>query len=243
MTDLPSIVNILSALYTSQRTYSDILFALVQHVAGAALSTTFPILTPIRILVSAFDNATRAGLENFGSQIGQGVFHVAPEPIKLGDFFNEHYHQVLNNCRKAREELLPAIETNLTEIEPLLIAELHGSYGLELFFRFIKHIPGCWSTRIDLLDDIQDIIYSLRSSLRVVGACLDHVEQYARIVHACFLNKDWVARHRGRSDLRWCLRGTKQSVFKVAFVLPAHSRLPGYRPVYVFLVLFQLVTF
>ncbi|KAK0234350.1 hypothetical protein EDD85DRAFT_78644 [Armillaria nabsnona] len=128
--------------------------------------------------------------------------------------FNEHNHQVLNNCRQTREELLPAIEMNLAEMKPLLVTE---SYGLQLFFRFIKHIPGYWSTRIDLLNDIRDIILSLRSSLRVV-------KQDARLDHARLLDKNWVARHRGRSDLRWCLGETRWSV---SFVLPTHRQLPG----------------
>ncbi|KAK0431557.1 hypothetical protein EV421DRAFT_1742995 [Armillaria borealis] len=117
--------------------------------------------------------------QNLGSQ---GLFHVEPEPIKLGtDLFNEHIHQVLNNCRQAREELLPAIEMNLAEMKPLLVTELYGSYGLELFFWFMKHIPGYWSTRIDLLNDIRDIILSLRSLLRVV-------KQDARLDHARLLD-------------------------------------------------------
>ncbi len=239
MTNLPSIDNVLSTLYASQKTYSDILSALVQQVVDTAPSTTFPILTPIRFLVSAFDNATREAVRHLGSQLSQALLYVEPELVEdAAEYFNEHHHQVLNNCRQAREELLPAIEMDLTKMELLLLTELRGSCGLELFLRFIKHIPGCWSTRIDLLDDIQAIIYSLRSSVQVVMVCLDYIEQCARLVHARFLDEDWVDRHRGRSDLRQCLNGARWSVLDVSFVLPVHRQLPGYNPTYGFLALF-----
>ncbi|KAK0214675.1 hypothetical protein EDD85DRAFT_798865 [Armillaria nabsnona] len=64
------------------------------------------------------------------------------ETMKLGgDFSNEHIHHGLDNWRQARQELLTAIEKNLAEMKPLPVNELYGSYGRELSFRFIKHIP------------------------------------------------------------------------------------------------------
>ncbi|KAK0214677.1 hypothetical protein EDD85DRAFT_501532 [Armillaria nabsnona] len=242
MTKLHSITSVLSALYASQKSYSDALSTLVQH---SAPSTTFLILTPIRLLISLLDNATREVLRYFGLQLCQGILCVEPGPTPddVASLFNEQYHQVLDICRQTREDLLPAIDMDLTDIEPRLLAELRGSYGLEYFFRFIKHIPGCWSTRIDLLDDIHDIVYSIRSSLQVVAACLDHVEHYARLVHARLLDKHWVARNRGRSDLCWSLVGIMWSVLNMSSILPKHYQLPGYRPAYVFLVLFHLAVF
>ncbi|KAK0431564.1 hypothetical protein EV421DRAFT_164729 [Armillaria borealis] len=244
MTKLHSITSVLSALYASQKSHSDILSALVQHVVDAAPSTTFPILAPIRLLISLLDNATREVVRLFGSQLSQGLLCVDPELIEdAAGLFNEDYHQVLDICRQTREELFPAIEMNLTDMEPRLLADLRGSYGIEYFLRFIKHIPGCWSTRIDLLDDIHDIVYSMRSSVQVVMVCLDHVEQYARLVHARLLDNNWVARHRGRSDLCWCLHGIMCSVLDMSYILPVHRQLPGYLPTYVFLVLFHLAVF
>ncbi|PBK67951.1 hypothetical protein ARMSODRAFT_976237 [Armillaria solidipes] len=96
---------------------------------------------------------------------------------------------------------------NLTDMKLQLLTDLRRSYGIEYFLWFIKHIPGCWSTQIDLLDDIHDIVYSMRSLVQVVMVCLDHVKQYACLVHALLLDKDWAARNRGRSDLCWCLHG------------------------------------
>ncbi|KAK0218825.1 hypothetical protein IW262DRAFT_1387717 [Armillaria fumosa] len=238
MTNLPSVENMLSDLYASRKAYSSILSSLVQQVADAAPSTTFPILTPIRFLVSAFDNVTQKALWHLGLQLTLARLYVETKPIRdAAVYFEGHYNHLLNNCRRAREELLPTIEMELTNMEPLLLTELHGSCGVELFLRFIKHIPGCWSTRIDLLDNIQAIIFSLRSSIQVVMACLDYVEQCTRLVHARCNDEDWVGRHRGHSALLRRLNRARWSVLDVSSVLPVHYQLPGYYPKYAFLAL------
>ncbi|PBK98042.1 hypothetical protein ARMGADRAFT_1074913 [Armillaria gallica] len=210
MSNLPSLACVLSALQTSQRSSSSTLDALVQHVVDAAPSTTYPILTPIRCLVTTFDDGIQNALCEFFILLRLGMDPIEQGPLEPNERIQKSsYIQLRKHYKYARDELIPAIETNLTKIEPLLIAELHGSPALELFLRFIKKLPGCWSARIDLLDDIPTIFSSLRSSLRAILVCLEYLKRYAYNVLTFFVDADWVNRHRGCMDLLWCLQGTR----------------------------------
>ncbi len=44
--------------------------------------------------------------------------------------------------------------------------------------------------------------------------CLEHFERYTYVMKAHFLDPDWVASHRGRPDLIWCLYGTGELVME-----------------------------
>ncbi|KAK0443695.1 uncharacterized protein EV420DRAFT_1484914 [Desarmillaria tabescens] len=223
-----------------QMSHLDTLDGLVQHITDAAPSTTLPILTNTHLLACDFNRVTRTAVKHFSLQLSHGILYLKPEPHEdASKDIQKHYDLVLYNCRKAREDLFPAIEMDLMDIEPLLLTDIRGSYGLEPLLRFIKRILGYWSTRIDLLDDIHDIIHSVLSSLQAVVTYLDYIEQFARFVYGRFVDKDWVDRHRGRSDLHWCLHQTKESVFKVAFALPLHLWPLGYRPAYALSALFH----
>ncbi|PBK67915.1 hypothetical protein ARMSODRAFT_1019965 [Armillaria solidipes] len=176
----------------------------------AGPSTTFPILTPICYLVTAFDNGVQDALCEFNILLRLGMDPIEHGPLEPNECIQKSsYIQLRKHYIHARDELIPAIETNLTKVEPLLITELHGSYELELFLRFIKKIPWFSSARINLLDDIPTIFSSLRSSLRAVLVCLEYVEHHAHNFLTCFLDVDWVNRQRGRTDLLWCLDGTR----------------------------------
>ncbi len=234
MTNLPSLSSVLSALQTSQRSSSSILYTLVQHVVDTAPSTTFSVLTPIRHLVTAFDNGIQDALCEFLILLRLGM-----DPIEQGllepneRIQKSSYIQLRKHYIYARGELIPAIEANLTKIEPLLIAELHGSPALELFLRLIKKLPGCLSARINLLDDIPTIFSSLRSSLRAILVCLEYLNRHAHNVLTCFVDADWVNRHRGCADLLWCLQGTRESLIQLNWGLRTHTKMPGYLPWYV----------
>ncbi|KAK0434088.1 hypothetical protein EV421DRAFT_1993131 [Armillaria borealis] len=244
MSNLPSLASVLSALQTSQRSSSSTLDAMVQHVVDAGPSTTFPILTPIRYLVTAFDNGIQDALCEFNILLRLGMEPIEHGPLEPNECIQKSsYIQLRKHYIHARDELIPAIETNLTKIEPLLITELHGSYELEFFLRFIKKIPWFSSARINLLD-IPTIFSSLRSSLRAVLVCLEYVEHHAHNFLTCFLDVDWVNRQRGRTDLLWCLDGTRQSLIQMSWGLCTHTKMSGYLPPGVcFLALFYLETF
>ncbi|PBK98030.1 hypothetical protein ARMGADRAFT_1074903 [Armillaria gallica] len=231
MSNLPSLASVLSALQTSQRSSSSTLDALVQHVVDAAPPTTYPILTPIRYLVTAFDNGIQNAICEF-----MIILRLGMDPIELGPLEpNERiqkssYIQLRNHYIHTRDELIPAIEANLTKIEPLLITELHGSPAHELFLRFKLKIPGFWSARIDLLDDIPAVFSSLRSSLRAILVCLEYLKHHAYNVLTRFVDVDWVNRHRGCMDLLWCLQGTRESLIQLNWGLRTHTKMPGYLP-------------
>ncbi|SJL17624.1 uncharacterized protein ARMOST_21178 [Armillaria ostoyae] len=229
MSNLPSLANVLSALYASQRSSSSTLYALVQHVVDAGPSITFPILTPIRYLVTAFDNGIQDALCEFNVLLRLGMDPIEHGPLEPNECIQKSsYIQLRKHYIHARDELIPAIETNLTKIEPLLITELHGSYELELFLRFIKKIPWFSSARIDLLDNIPTIFSSLRSSLRAVLVCFEYVEHHAHNFLTCFLDVDWANRQRGRTDLLWCLQGTPESLIRLNWGLCTYTKMPGY---------------
>ncbi|PBK63673.1 hypothetical protein ARMSODRAFT_532145 [Armillaria solidipes] len=114
-----------------------------------------------------------------------------------------------------------------------LMTELRGLYGLETFLRFIKQMPGFWSVRIDLLDDIPEIISLLYSSCGAMMSCLDCVELYSRLLQTRFKDTEWVSLHRDRPDLIWCLGAIESSVEKSLSGLSCHYDLETYLPWYV----------
>ncbi|KAK0453013.1 uncharacterized protein EV420DRAFT_1558050 [Desarmillaria tabescens] len=147
---LPSIPLLLSVLLTSGRTFYQTLAHLVKHLDSAGLApTAFSIITPICLLAAKFDNTVSSIIEKFDS-----VLFYASWTIRYGTgareykMFEDDLLQIGNTCRLVREELVPA---NLDRIELPLISILRGPCGLETFLRFVKHIPGFWSVRIDLL--------------------------------------------------------------------------------------------
>ncbi len=234
MSNLPSLASVLSALKISQRSSSRTLYALVQHVVDAAPPTTYPILTPIRCLVTAFDNGIQDTLCEFLILLRLGMDPIEHGPLEPNERIQKSsYIQLRKHYIHTRDELIPAIETNLTKIEPLLVTELHGSPAHELFLRFIKKIPGFRSARIDLLDDIPTIFSSLRSSLRTVLVCLEYLKRHAYNVLTRFIDANWVNRHRGCMDLLWCLQGTRESLIQLNWGLRTHTKMPGYLPWYV----------
>ncbi|KAG7440362.1 uncharacterized protein BT62DRAFT_1012717 [Guyanagaster necrorhizus] len=56
------------------------------------------------------------------------------------EFFDEDYHQVLNNCQREREELLLDVETNLTKMERLGSLRKECGKDIELVFVDAPHI-------------------------------------------------------------------------------------------------------
>ncbi|KAK0441906.1 hypothetical protein EV421DRAFT_1904495 [Armillaria borealis] len=241
---LPSIPLVISVLIKSGRTFYETLKYLVKHLKDAGSSTALSIITPMCLLAAKFDNTAWSIINKF-----HFVLFYAGWTIRDGTGareykqFEDHLLQIESTCRFAREELVPAIKGNLDRIELPLVSELRGSYGLETFLRFIKHIPGFWSVRIDLLDDIPDIISSIYNSCRTMMTCLDCVEQYSRLIQTRFQDKEWVSQHQGRPDLIWCLSATRSSVTDLLPGLRCHRDLEVYLSGYVNLVSFNLAGF
>ncbi|KAK0234728.1 hypothetical protein EDD85DRAFT_92613 [Armillaria nabsnona] len=148
-------------------------------------------------------------MNNFGLVLADTRYSIRTG-LEYKDFYRVFCNVVIQ-CRLARE-LVPAIEARLIRDEALLISKLRGSYGQERFFRFTKHHLGLWSTRVDLLDDIPDIISSIWQSCLTIMECLDYIERYSRILLARFQDKGWVSRHQGLPELRWCLEYVDDSV-------------------------------
>ncbi|KAK0430182.1 hypothetical protein EV421DRAFT_1859986 [Armillaria borealis] len=188
-----SVSHLIPSLSKSQRMYTFALRYLIQCVADVGPSTAVPILTPVCYLAA------------------RGQCCIAED---RGGLESKYFCELLDVSRQARYQLVPAIEANLVDIEPLLLSKLRGPHDLERLLRFLKQIPGFWSGRIDLLDDILDIMSSICSSGRTIGDCLEHFERYTCVMKARFLDQDWVASHQGRPDLIWCLYGTGELVME-----------------------------
>ncbi|KAK0430205.1 hypothetical protein EV421DRAFT_1860021 [Armillaria borealis] len=190
----PSVSHLIPSLSKSQRMFTLALGYLIQRVVDVGPSTAVPILTPICYLAA------------------RGRCCLA-EPDR-GVLESKYFCELLDVSQQARHQLVPAIEANLVDIEPLLVSKLRGPHGLERLLHFLKQILGFWSGRIDLLDDILDIMSSICSSGRTIVDCLEHFERYTYVMKAHFLDPDWVASHRGRPDLIWCLYGTGELVME-----------------------------
>ncbi len=204
---------------------------LIQRVVDVGPSTAVPILTPICYLAARFDESIQRVMALFHTLFIRGRCCLA-EPDR-GVLESKYFCELLDVSRQARHQLVPAIEANLVDIEPLLVSKLRGPHGLERLLRFLKQIPGFWSGRIDLLDDILDIMSSICSSGRTIVDCLEHFERYTYVMKAHFLDPDWVASHRGRPDLIWCLYGTGELVMEQLHGMSWDRKLTRFLPRYV----------
>ncbi|KAK0200236.1 hypothetical protein DFS33DRAFT_1490668 [Desarmillaria ectypa] len=220
----PSILHLLSSFNKSQRMFSKALKFLIQHFVDYAPPTAVPILTPICYLAARFDNSLRRAMETFHFLLVGGKYCILDGENLLK---NQHFLNFLDAFRQVRDQLVPAIEAKLVEIEPLLESELRGQ---ERLLRFLKQIPGFWSGKIDLLDDIPDIMFSVRSSCKTIVDCLEHFERYAGVMKACFQDVDWVARHEGYPELMWCLHHIELSVMQQIHGMRFDESLRQYLP-------------
>ncbi|KAK0214547.1 hypothetical protein IW262DRAFT_1406762 [Armillaria fumosa] len=202
----PSVGHLISSLSKSQRMCHLALKYLIRHVAHyVGPSTAIPVLTPICHLAARFDESLHRMMRLFHGLLVGGRWRIEED---RGGLENKNFCELLDVSRQARHHLFPDIEANLADIEPLLLSKLRGPQGLEQLLRFLKRIPGFWSGRIDILDDLLDIMSSICSSGRTIVDCLEHLEGYACVMKSRFLDPDWVVSHRGRPDLIWCLYGT-----------------------------------
>ncbi|PBK62645.1 hypothetical protein ARMSODRAFT_599423 [Armillaria solidipes] len=205
---LPSTSHLLSALSISHRSFFESLKYLVHRLADVSSSTAF-LINPVCCLAGRFGKCTWATTNSFGFVLADARYSMRTG-LGYKDFYRV-FCNVVTQCQLARE-LVTAIEAQLIRDEALLISKLRGLYGQERFFRFAKQHLGLWSTRIDLLDDIPDIISSIWQSCLTIMECLDYIERYSRILLARFQDKGWVSRHQGLPELRWCLECVNDSV-------------------------------
>ncbi|KAK0452940.1 uncharacterized protein EV420DRAFT_1645473 [Desarmillaria tabescens] len=213
MTDLPSITCLLSTIVKSQASFSRNVVYLVEHVAAAAAPpTTISIVAPIRFLATQVDRSTYRAMSEFWILLSVGYDSITcPQIAASSKFYDERSDKVVGHCQRAREELVPVMEDILTNLEPHLISHLRYLDRMDRFLRFMREIPGFWSGRSDL-DDLPDLISSVRSSCHIMMTCLDYVERYVCILRDCFRDRAWVTRHAGRPELQWCLLGTMASL-------------------------------
>ncbi|SJL14593.1 uncharacterized protein ARMOST_18056 [Armillaria ostoyae] len=222
-----SVSHLIPSLSKSQRMYTFALRYLIQCVADVGPSTAIPILTPICYLAARFDESIRCVMLLFHTLFIRGQCCIAED---RGGLESKYFCELLDVSRQARYQLVPAIEANLVDIGPLLLSKLRGPHGLERLLRFLKQIPGFWSGRIDLLDDILDIMSSICSSGRTIGDCLEHFERYTCVMKARFLDQDWVVSHQGRPDLIWCLYGTGELVMEQLYGMSWDPKLTRFLP-------------
>ncbi len=220
---LPTVPHLTSVLLESNKLFSETLKYLVKHLSDGGPSTTLATITPLCRL-AVLEKATWLIMHKFHSLLSSAGWTIR----HAGAFDNDAFLQIANTCQLARKEIVPVIEKYLDRIEMPLMTELRGSYGLETFLRFIKQISGFWSVRIDLLDDIPEIISLLYSSCGAMMSCLDCVEQYSRLLQTRFKDTEWVSLHQDRPNLIWCLDATECSVENSLSGLICETYVPWY---------------
>ncbi len=139
----PSVSHLIPSLSKSQRMFTLALRYLIQRVVDVGPSTAVPILTPICYLAARFDESIQRVMALFHTLFIRGRCCLA-EPDR-GVLESKYFCELLDVSRQARHQLVPAIEANLVDIEPLLVSKLRGPHGLERLLRFLKQIPGFWS--------------------------------------------------------------------------------------------------
>ncbi|PBK59437.1 hypothetical protein ARMSODRAFT_1027393 [Armillaria solidipes] len=207
MTELPSINCLLSTLVKSHTLFSDSVCYLADHVdtAGAPPSTVAPILC----LAVKLNDSTYCTIRDFCILLEIGCKSTSGRRQSAHpESYDEYSNSVAAHCRKARQNLVPAMENILADLTLRLVSHLSGLDMKEKFLRFMKGIPRFWSGHISL----DDLIFSVRSSCRTMMTCLDCVERYARSVRDRFHDRRWITRHKGRPDLQWCLLGIIDSL-------------------------------
>ncbi|KAK0190249.1 hypothetical protein F5146DRAFT_1137094 [Armillaria mellea] len=126
--------------------------------------TTFAILEPLCDAAVAFLHPLVKSWTFMSTILDYCSCVLADQPVGEGMLLlnGEFYDSMRLNAQRVRDTF-PLLDATLVTTEALLIAELRGPYGLESLLCILKRLPWSSSMRVDLLDDLPQLISTLHS--------------------------------------------------------------------------------
>ncbi|KAK0476172.1 hypothetical protein IW261DRAFT_1492337 [Armillaria novae-zelandiae] len=155
---------------------------LITQVAICAPSrkeTSLATLEPLRDAAVDLIRSVVAILTNLPAVIDYFSCALGSQPIPESSsaYAAELYRAMLSNAQLVRDAF-PALNAAILSIEAPLITELRGSYGLETFLRTLTWLPWSSSMRVDLLDNLPQLISAIHSYCRGAMRYLDTVVEF-----------------------------------------------------------------
>ncbi|KAG7442026.1 uncharacterized protein BT62DRAFT_1041159 [Guyanagaster necrorhizus] len=128
-------------------------------------------------------------------------------PVGKGiPLFNaQPYDSMQLNAQCARD-VFPLLDAAIFNAEAPLLTELQGSYGLEPMLCMLKWLPWSSSMRVDLLDDLPQLISALRSYSQGTMRYFNISEGLVVRLHEFCSDQELVATLEGRGEVGKSLR-------------------------------------
>ncbi|KAK0216155.1 hypothetical protein IW262DRAFT_200327 [Armillaria fumosa] len=140
---------------------------LITQVAICAPSrkeTSFTTLEPLRDGAVDFIGPAVEILTNLPAVIDYFSCALRSEPIPESSsaYVAKLYRAMLSNAQLVRDAC-PPLSAAILSVEAPVITELRGFYGLEAFLRALTWLPWSSSMRVDLLDNLPQLVSAIHS--------------------------------------------------------------------------------
>ncbi|KAG7442037.1 uncharacterized protein BT62DRAFT_1010819 [Guyanagaster necrorhizus] len=173
---------------------------LITQVAICAPSqkpTTFAVLEPLRDAAVDFLHPLVEAWKFMWSVMDFNSCILRDEPLSEWKswFYAKLYASMRLNIQHARD-VFPLLEATIDNAEAPLMTELRGSYIHELMLRMLKCFPCSSFMRVDLLDDLPQLISDLRSYSQGTMRCFNIAEGIVVRLHEFCSHKELVEEER-----------------------------------------------